>query len=73
MSCENGGAPGETRTHTVRVLSPLPLPIGIRGRGAASIAAANDLNRRLESAVDSVPDDGHRAPEMGKYREGDAG
>src|SRR5690606_21535085 len=25
-------APGETRTHTGRVLNPLPLPIGLRGR-----------------------------------------
>ena len=28
------GAPGETRTHTVRDLNPLPLPIGIRGQQA---------------------------------------
>lgn len=26
------GAPGETRTHTGRVLNPLPLPIGLLGR-----------------------------------------
>ena len=25
------GAPGATRTHTGRILSPLPLPIGLRG------------------------------------------
>jgi hypothetical protein len=25
-------APGATRTHTGRILSPLPLPIGLRGR-----------------------------------------
>ncbi len=31
----SGGAPpGETRTHTGRVLNPFPLPIGIRGRRA---------------------------------------
>lgn len=29
------GAPGETRTHTVRDLNPLPLPIGIRGQAPA--------------------------------------
>ena len=28
------GAPGETRTHTGRVLNPLPLPIGLLGRRA---------------------------------------
>ncbi len=28
------GAPGATRTHTGRILSPLPLPIGLRGRCA---------------------------------------
>ena len=28
-------APGEIRTHTGRVLNPLPLPIGLRGRGVA--------------------------------------
>ena len=28
-----GGALGEIRTHTVRVLNPFPLPVGIRGRG----------------------------------------
>jgi integrase len=27
------GAPGATRTHTGRILSPLPLPIGLRGLG----------------------------------------
>ena len=26
------GAPGESRTHTGRVLNPLPLPVGLRGR-----------------------------------------
>ena len=34
-----GGAPGETRTHTVRDLNPLPLPIGIRGQAPAVGAA----------------------------------
>lgn len=34
-----GGAPGETRTHTVRDLNPLPLPIGIRGQ-APTVGAA---------------------------------
>ncbi len=33
------GAPGETRTHTVRDLNPLPLPIGIRGQ-APTLGAA---------------------------------
>lgn len=33
------GAPGETRTHTVRDLNPLPLPIGIRGQAPAIGAA----------------------------------
>ncbi len=33
------GAPGETRTHTVRDLNPLPLPIGIRGQAPVSGAA----------------------------------
>lgn len=33
------GAPGETRTHTVRDLNPLPLPIGIRGQ-APGVGAA---------------------------------
>ena len=28
-------APGETRTHTGRVLNPLPLPIGLQGRSPA--------------------------------------
>ena len=31
------GAPGETRTHTGRVLNPLPLPIGLLGRRQESI------------------------------------
>ena len=35
----DAGAPGETRTHTVRDLNPLPLPIGIRGPAPASGAA----------------------------------
>ena len=29
-------APGATRTHTARVLNPLPLPIGVRGRAGAA-------------------------------------
>ena len=33
----NGGAPGATRTHTGRILSPLPLPIGLRGLVGVSI------------------------------------
>ena len=33
------GAPGETRTHTVRDLNPLPLPIGIRGQAPVPGAA----------------------------------
>ena len=32
--CVCGGAPGESRTHTGRVLNPLPLPVGLRGLGA---------------------------------------
>jgi hypothetical protein len=28
------GAPGAIRTHTGRVLNPLPLPVGLRGLGA---------------------------------------
>ena len=32
-----GGAPGATRTHTGRILSPLPLPIGLRGRDEADV------------------------------------
>lgn len=31
------GAPGETRTHTGRVLNPLPLPIGLLGRALNSL------------------------------------
>src|SRR5688500_16465931 len=30
------GAPGATRTHTARVLNPLPLPIGVRGRAGVT-------------------------------------
>jgi hypothetical protein len=30
--CTVRGAPGGSRTHTGRVLSPLPLPVGLRGR-----------------------------------------
>lgn len=30
------GAPGEIRTHTGRVLNPLPLPVGLRGRSAGN-------------------------------------
>ena len=31
------GAPGEIRTHTGRVLNPLPLPVGLRGRDAVTL------------------------------------
>jgi hypothetical protein len=31
-TCKNTGAPSRTRTDTVRILSPLPLPIGLWGR-----------------------------------------
>ena len=34
------GAPGGTRTHTVRILRPLPLPIGLPGRRPSSVTAA---------------------------------
>ena len=30
-------APGEIRTHTGRVLNPLPLPVGLRGRGMVTL------------------------------------
>ena len=30
-TCKDGGAPSGTRTHTWRILSPLPLPIGLWG------------------------------------------
>ena len=36
------GAPGATRTHTVRVLNPLPLPIGVRGRPSSVTATAGE-------------------------------
>src|SRR5690242_18129500 len=31
------GAPGEIRTHTGRVLNPLPLPVGLRGLDAVTL------------------------------------
>lgn len=31
------GAPGEIRTHTGRVLNPLPLPVGLRGRDVVTL------------------------------------
>ena len=49
---QSHSAPGATRTHTARVLNPLPLPIGVRGRagvpGSPSSLAARcaDARRR---------------------------
>ena len=40
------GAPGATRTHTGRILSPLPLPIGLRGRRPRVVV---DLVQRTRS------------------------
>ena len=34
-------APGETRTHTGRVLNPLPLPIGLLGRTGRDVSASS--------------------------------
>ena len=34
-------APGETRTHTGRVLNPLPLPIGLLGRTERDVSASS--------------------------------
>ena len=34
-------APGETRTHTGRVLNPLPLPIGLLGRTGKDVSASS--------------------------------
>ncbi len=38
---------GETRTHTVRVLNPLPLPIGLRGMQLRQ-AARDESSRSAE-------------------------
>jgi hypothetical protein len=40
FSCKNTGAPSATRTHTVRILSPLPLPIGLWGRRSSEAISA---------------------------------
>src|SRR4051794_35717288 len=40
------GAPGATRTHTARVLNPLPLPIGVRGRAGRETGCASRVSGR---------------------------
>ena len=43
--CLDGGAPGEIRTHTGRVLNPLPLPVGLPGRRAHDMWAVSSAMR----------------------------
>ena len=38
-------APGETRTHTGRVLNPLPLPIGLLGLTGRDVSASSHKRR----------------------------
>ncbi|GLY38815.1 putative recombinase [Amycolatopsis sp. NBRC 101858] len=46
-------APGEIRTHTGRVLNPLPLPVGLRGRDATTLR--DHRSRRVTGAVSVAP------------------
>ena len=43
-------APGATRTHTARVLNPLPLPIGVRGRAGSPGGCPSSLAGRWRDA-----------------------
>jgi site-specific DNA recombinase len=46
-------APGEIRTHTGRVLNPLPLPVGLRGRDAVTLR--DHCVRRVTGAQSVAP------------------
>ena len=72
------GAPGGTRTHTVRILRPLPLPIGLPGRlgrdsvtgpGAVSSAASRQMQNSLPAGSTSTQD---QSPAEGRCSTADA-
>ncbi len=52
------GAPGGTRTHTVTVLSRLPLPIGLRGRMSVFSQRVRDPVEDVMFADDELIDVG---------------
>ena len=68
-------APGATRTHTERILSPLPLPVGLRGprrsgyglRGVTGMFAAETRRAR------PPPGRGRAGPRSGRSRAGRRG
>src|SRR3712207_6339417 len=51
---DDRGAPGATRAHTARVLNPLPLPIGVRGRACTGLASSL-AGRRPRPGIARLP------------------
>jgi hypothetical protein len=53
LTCGYPSAPSRTRTDTGRILSPLPLPIGLWGPGGECSARSGDLGHRVPSNLAS--------------------